>query len=230
MKNILTNKEKEGLEYLLKKDLSIYGSFWREEYKKGGMFPVFLGKDDITLDLSDPSQYIIYKVLLVSPIVAPSLAEIRNKTTYRFVMVAEGEELRKEKAAVGNKVLAFEKYVEYKNKKEVLRYILRNLGRYTSKNQDLGFLQVETAKMIEKDPNLFVAITSDELIETKVLLEEAFENGVIKKVDKKYYTLDDQPISEGDTPVLDVAAKYLATPLGQEMRLAIQAKLKNSKQ
>ena len=230
MKNILTNKEKEGLEYLLKKDLSIYGSFWKDEYKKGGLFPIFLGKDDVKFDLSDPIQYLIYKVLCVSPLVSPSLDEIRNKATYRFVMVAEGEELQKEKDSVGNKVIAFEKYVEFKNKPEVLRYILRNLGRYTSKNQDLNFLQVETAKMIEKDPNLFVAITADSLIETKVLIEEAFENGVINKTDKKFYTLDNQPISEGDTPVLETAARYLATPVGQEMRLTIQAKLKNSKQ
>jgi len=230
MKNILTNKEKAGLEYLLKKDLSIYGAFWKEEYKKGGMFPVFLGKDDVKFDLSDPVQYLLYKVLLVSPLVASSLDEIRNKATYRFVMIAEGEELRKEKDSVGNKVLAFEKYVEFKNKKDVLRYILRNLGRYTSKSQELSFLQVEVAKMIEKDPNMFVAVTADEFIETKVLLEEAFENGVIIKTDKKFYTLDNQPISEGDTPVLETAAKYLASPLGQEMRLALQAKLKNSKQ
>ena len=111
-----------------------------------------------------------------------------------------------------------------------MRYILRNLGRYTSKTQELSFLQVETAKMIEKDPNMFVAVTADPLIETKVLLEEAFENGVIIKTDKKFYTLDNQPISEGDIPVLETAAKYLSSPLGQEMRLALQAKLKNSKQ
>lgn len=229
MKNILTNKEKAGLEYLLKKDLSIYGSFWREEYKKGGMFPIFLGKDDTRFDLSDPIQYLLYKVLCVSPLVAASLDEVRQKATHRFVMVSEGEELRKDRDAVGNKVLAFEKYVEFKNKKDVLRYILRNLGRYTSKNQEISFLQVETAKMIEKDPNMFVAITSDPLIESKVLIEEAFESGILIKEDKKFYTLDKQPISEGDTPVLETAAKYLSSPMGQEMRLTIQAKLKNSK-
>lgn len=229
MKNILTTKEKDGLEYLLKKDLSIYGSFWKEEYKKGGLFPIFLGKDDTRLDLSDPIQYLMYKVLSVSPLVATSLDELRNKATYRFVMVAEGEEIKKEKDAVGNKVIAFEMYVKYKSNKDVLRYILRNLGRYTSKNQDLNFLQVETAKMIEKDPNLFVAITADELIETKVLLEDAVEYGVIDKIEKKFYTKDKQPVSGGEVPLLETAAAYLASPLGQELRLTIQAKLKNTK-
>lgn len=229
MKNILTNKEKEGLEYLLKKDLSIYGDFWKQEYSKGGIFPIFLGKEDTRLDLSDPIQYLMYKVLTVSPLVATTLDEVRNKATYRFVMVAEGEEIQKEKDAVGNKVIAFEKYVQYKNNKDVLRYILRNLGRYTSKNQDLNFLQVEVAKMIEKDPNMFVAITADELIETKVLLEEAVEYGVVDRIEKKFYTKEKQPISGGEVPLLETAAAYLASPLGQELRLTIQAKLKNTK-
>lgn len=230
MKNLLTKEEKEGLEYLLGVNLSVYGPFWKESHKKGGLLPIFLGKDDLVLDKSDPYDYLKIKVLMASPIVANSLDEIRNKATYRFVMVAEGEEILKEKNAVGNKVIAFEKYVEYKNNKSVLRYILRNLGRYTSKTQKLDFLQIETAKMIEKDPNLFVAISSDRFIKTKVLLEECFENGVIDMRDKKYYTKEGQPISEGDTPTLTVASEYLDSALGQEMRLTLEAKLKNTKE
>lgn len=229
MKNILTKEEKEGLEYLLGKDLSIYGDFWKQAYKKGSLFPIYLGKDDTRLDLSDPMQYIVYKVLTVSPIVAKSLDEVRNKATYRFVMVKEGEEILRAKDSVGNKVTAYENYVKFKNNKSVLRYILRNLGRYTSKAQKLDFLQVETSKLIEKDPNMFVAVTSDPLIETKVLLEEGVEFGIIDKIEKKFYTKEGQVISEGDTPTLDTAALYLSNPLGQEMRLTLEAKLKNAK-
>ncbi len=229
MKNILTKEEKEGLEYLLGKDLSIYGPFWKEEFTKGGIFPIFLTKEDTVLDLSNPREYIMWKVLLASPIVANSLAEIRNKATYRFVLTSEGEQLQKDRAAVGNKVLAFEKYVEYKNNPSILRYILRNLGKYTSRGQKLDFLQVETAREIEKDPNLFVAITNDKLISTKVLIEEAVEFGVVVQREGKYYTTDNEPLSEGDTPTLDVAATYLGNPLGQQMRLALEAKIKNAK-
>lgn len=231
MKNILTKKEKNGLEAILEgTNLSVFSSFWKEGNQGNGIFPMYFGKDDVVLDLSDPYDYIKYKVLKVSPLVANSLDEIRNKATYRFVLVAEGEQTLKDKAAVGNKVLAFEKYVEFKNNKAVLRYILRNLGRYTSKNQKLDFLQIEAAKMIEKDSNLFVAITGDKYINTKVLLEECHEYNVIDQRDKKYYTKDGEPISDGDTPTLEVASAYLASQLGQEMRLTLEAKLKNSKE
>lgn len=229
MKNILTKEEKAGLEYILGKDLSIYGPFWKQEFTKGGIFPIFLSKEDNRLDLSDPMQYIVYKVLLASPIVANSLDSVNNKATYRFVLVSEGEELQKDKDKVGNKVLAFEKYVEYKNNKGVLRYILRSLGKYTSRGQQLDFLQVEAAKEIEKDPNMFVAITNDKLIMQKVLIEEGVEYGVVLKRDEKFYTADNQPISDGDSPTLTTAATYLASPLGQEMRLALEAKIKNAR-
>jgi len=231
MKNILTDKEKNGLEFALGgENLSIYSEFWKEGGKGNGIFPIYLGKQDLVLDLSDPYDYIKYKVLKISPLVAGGLDEIRNKATYRFVLVAEGEQTLKDKAAVGNKVLAFEKYVEFKNNKPVLRYILRNLGRYTSKSQKIDFLQIEAAKMIEKDANLFVAITNDKYIGTKVLLEECHEYNVIDNKDKKFYTKDGEPISEGDTPTLEVASAYLSSPLGQEMRLTLEAKLKNTKE
>lgn len=229
MKNLLTNKEKAGLEFILGKNLSIYGDFWKEEYSSGSIFPIYLEKDDIVLDLSDPIQYIKWKVLCASPIVANSLNEIRNKATYRFVMVEEGEELTREKNALGSKVIAFEKYVEYKQNRSVLRYILRNLGRYTSRDQKLDFLQVETAKLIDKDPNIFVSVASDPLIVTKVLLEECMEYSVVNVNDKMWYTKDNEKISDGDTPTFEVAAAYLDSPLGQEMRLGLEALLKKAK-
>ena len=174
-------------------------------------------------------QYIVYKVLLASPIVANSLDSVKNKATYRIVLVSEGEELQKDKDKVGNKVLAFEKYVEYKNNKGILRYILRSLGKYTSRGQQLDFLQVETAKEIEKDPNIFVAVTTDKLLLQKVLIEEGVEFGVVLKREEKYFTADNQPISEGESPTMTAAATYLASPLGQEMRLALEAKIKNAR-
>lgn len=230
MKNLLTNEEKEGLEHILKGlNLSIYGDFWKKDAHDKGILPIYLGKTELVLDLSDPYDYIKYKVLKASPIVAENFSEIRNKATYRFVMTAEGEEMSREKDKVGYKVMAFEAYVAHKNDKAVLRYILRNLGKYTAKNQKLDFLQVETSKLIENDPSLFVSIAGDKLLKVKVLIEECVENGIVKRKDEKYYDLDGNPLSDGETPSMVVSAAYLSSPLGQEMRLTLEAKLKNSR-
>jgi len=231
MKNLLTNVEKEGLEHILKGvDLSIYGTFWKEggaAYDMG-ILPIYLGKDELKLDISDPYDFIKYKVLKACPIVANNLDEVKHRATNRWVLTSASEQMAKELGKVGNKVTAYKLYVKYEDNKEVLRYTLRNLGRNTNRSNKLDFLQSELHKELEKNPSLLCSIMGDEYLKQKVLLETCLEFGAVNKVDKKFYTLDDEPISDGDTPYLDVAAKYLASNLGQEMRLALEAKLKNS--
>lgn len=237
MKNLLTKVEKAGLESILNGvDLSIYGNFWRERDKDGnpgeaynmGILPIYLGKDEITLDLSDPYDYIKYKVLLACPIVANNLDEVKHRATNKFVLTSASEELAKTIEKGSYKVTAYKLFVKYEDDKEILRYALRNLGRNTSRSNKLDFLQAEMHKELEKNPSLVCTIMGDEYLKTKVLLESCWEFGAINKIDKKYYTLDDEPISDGDTPILQTAAEYLASNLGQEMRLALEARLKNS--
>tara|TARA_R110000796_G_scaffold181330_2_gene297948 strand:- start:834 stop:1733 length:900 start_codon:yes stop_codon:yes gene_type:complete len=237
MKNILTNVEKAGLESILNGvDLSIYGDFWKEKDKNGnkggayemGILPIYLGKDELRLQKSDPYDYIKIKVLMACPIVANSLDAIKHRATNRWVLTSESEQMAKEIDKVGNKVQAYKLYVKYEDDKEILRYTLRNLGRNTNRSHKLDFLQSELHKELEKNPSLLCSIMGDEYLKTKVLIETCYEFGAISKVDKKFYTLDDEPISDGDTPYLDVAAQYLASNLGQEMRLSLEAKLKHN--
>ena len=235
MKNLLTKVEKEGLEHILGVNLSVFGDFWKERDKDGnpggayemGILPIFLGKDELSLDKSDPYDYIKIKVLMACPIVANSLDEIKHRATNRFVLTSASEELAKNIEKGSYKVTAYKLFVKYEENKEVLRYVLRGLGRNTNRSNKIDFLQSEMHKELEKNPSLVCSLMGDEYLKTKVLIETCWEFGAINKIDKKFYTLDDEPISDGDTPYLDVAAKYLASNLGQEMRLALEARLKN---
>jgi hypothetical protein len=232
MKNLLTNIEKEGLESMLNGvNLSIYGDFWKEGGQAYimGILPIYLGKDEKRLDLSDPYDYIRYKVLQACPIVANNLDEVRHRATNRFVLTSESEVMAKEISKVGSKVQAYKLFVKYEEDKDVLRYSLRNLGRNTNRSNKMDFLQSELHKELEKNPSLVCSVMGDEYLKTKVLLESAYEFGAINKVDHNYYTLDDEPISDGDTPTFQIAAEYLASNLGQEMRLSLQARLDNLK-
>jgi|TARA_R110000850_G_scaffold90138_2_gene192323 hypothetical protein len=231
MKNLLTNVEKEGIQSILKGvDLSIYGPFWKEggEAYKMGILPIYLGKDELRLDLSDVYDYIKWKVLIACPVVANSIDEIKHRATNKFVLTSASEQMAKEIDKVGNKVQAYKLYVKYEEDKEILRYALRNLGRTTNRSHKLDFLQSELHKELEKNPSLLCSIMGDDYLKTKVLLESCYEFGAVNKIEKKFYTLDDEPISDGDTPILQTAAEYLASNLGQEMRLALEAKLKNN--
>lgn len=232
MKNLLTNDEKVGLEKMLNGvSLSIYGDFWKEggESYTMGILPIYLNKDELRLDLSDPYDYIKYKVLKACPIVANNLDEVRHRATNRFVLTSESEVMAKEISKVGSKVQAYKLFVKYEDDKAVLRYSLRNLGRNTNRSNKIDFLQSELHKELEKNPGLVCSVMGDEYLKTKVLLESCYELGAVNKVDQNYYTLDDEPISDGDTPTFQVAAEYLATNLGQEMRLSLEARLNNLK-
>jgi hypothetical protein len=178
--------------------------------------------------LSDPYDYIKYKVLLACPVVANTLDEIKHRATNKFVLTSASEQMAKEIDKVGNKVQAYKLYVKYEEDKEILRYTLRNLGRNTNRSHKLDFLQSELHKELEKNPSLLCSIMGDDFLKMKVLLESCYEFGAINKVEKKFYTLDDEPISDGDAPILQTAAEFLASNLGQEMRLALQAKLKHN--
>ena len=229
MKNLLTDVEKAGLEHLLNGvNLSIYGDFWKEGGRayEMGILPILLGKDELRLNKSDPYDYIKIKVLMACPIVANSLDEIKHRATNKFVLTSASEQRAKELSKVGHKVQAYKLFVQFENDKQVLRYALRNLGRNTNRSHKLDFLQSEFHKELEKNPSLICDLLGDDYIKTKVLLEACYEFGAVNRIDKKYYTLDDEPISDGDTPILQTAAEYLASNLGQEMRLALEAKLK----
>jgi hypothetical protein len=229
MKNILTDEEKKGLEYLLNGvNLSIYGDFWKEGGKAYdiGILPIYLGKDELRLDKSDPYDYIKLKVLMACPIVANSLDEVRHRATNKFVLTSASEEMKKEINKVGHKVQAYKLFVKYENDKQVLRYALRNLGRKTNRSNKMDFLQSEFHKELEKNPSLICSVLGDGYLKAKVLIESCYEFGIVNKKDGKFYTLEDGPISDGDVPTFQVAAEYLSSNLGQELRLALEAKLK----
>jgi hypothetical protein len=79
LKNVLTDAEKDYLEHILGLEvgaLNVYNklnNFW-ENTTEGGVSSVRLSKYDTRLDLSDPIDYIKYKILLANKdIVAPDL-------------------------------------------------------------------------------------------------------------------------------------------------------------
>lgn len=234
MKNILTKEEKEGLEFLMGRDLSIYGDFWKG-YRKGGMFPIALGKDDRILNLTVPEDYITWKVLLNTNLVANSLDDYKNKyrASYKYVMVKENEGAQVEEERINSKAEAYEFYSNISGSVDSMRYVLRKIGKHTHSGQDSTFLRKEIGKAIEieKDRNTILKLSKDKLIKEKILLEEGFSLGVIDRISGQYFTKENEPIAgEGDEPTEDNAARFLGSPVGQEMKLALEARIKNARE
>ena len=236
--NILTDAEKSfleeymGLEY---NTLSIYkkpdsDNFWNDA-NANGINKVVLIKGDNYFDLSNPQDYIKYKILLANKnIICPSLTTLKEtpKATYRFVVIAEDEESKQAKTNMNNTMLCYKEYGKIEENIELLRMIVETLdGKPTAPTVKLEFLQNKCNTLIQKDPKKFLSVITDPLLSTKALIKLSIENGSItNRGNYLYLRSDNTPLCEqNEEPTLNFAAKYLNSPKHQNILFALQAKL-----
>lgn len=236
--NVLTDAEKNfleeymGLEY---NALSIYKkpdeeNFWNDA-NPNGINKVELRKGDNYLDLSDPQQYIKYKILLANKnIICPSLTSLKEtpKATYRFVIIAEGEESKQAKNNMNNTMRCYKEYGKIEENIDLLRIVVETLdGRPTAPTVKLEFLQNKCNTLIQSDPKKFLSVITDPLLSTKSLIKLSIENGSIaNRGNYLYLRSDNTPLCESnEEPTLNFAAKYLNAPKHQDILFALQAKL-----
>ena len=229
--NVLTNAEKACLEEVMGLEynaLSIYNkndNFWDN-------YQVRLTKQDNILNLADPDDYIKYKVLLANKdLIAPSLQDLEDhpKATYQFVIIHENEESQASKKKMNATMQAYMEFGKIQDNADILRIIIETIdGRPTSKNSKIEFLQEKVGKLIQADARLFVRVATDPLLSTKVLIKKAIEGGLISnRGGMLYLKADGTPLCEdNEEPTLNIAAKYLNMPKHQELKFAIEAKLK----
>ena len=236
--NVLTDAEKNfleeymGLEY---NALSIYKkpdeeNFWNDA-NSNGINKVVLIKGDNYFDLSNPQDYIKYKILLANKnIICPSLTTLKEtpKATYRFVIIAEGEESKQAKNNMNNTMRCYKEYGKIEGNIDLLRMIVETLdGRPTAPTVKLEFLQNKCNTLIQSDPKKFLSVITDPLLSTKALIKLSIENGSIaNRGNYLYLRSDNTPLCEqNEEPTLNFAAKYLNSPKHQDILFALQAKL-----
>lgn len=234
--NVLTDEEKAYLEYIMgleENALSVYkkkDNFW-DDSNEIGISKVRLVKQDNYFNLSDPEDYIRYKILLANKdFIAPSLQYYQDKpkATYQFVIIKQNEELSSAKNTLNIKLRCYKEYGKIENDKDTLRLIIETLdGRPTSPDIKLEFLQTKIDNFIVADSKLFYKIITDELLSTKVLIKKAKEAGIISNRDGKYYLKsNNMPLcNDGESPVLSTAAKYLSLPKNQELKFSLEAQI-----
>lgn len=237
--NVLTDDEKNfleeymGLEY---NALSIYKkpeseNFWCDT-NPNGINKVVLYKGDNYLDLSNPQDYIKYKILLANKnIICPSLDSLKRspKATYKFVIIAEGEESKQAKAKMTYTMQCYKEYGKIEEKMDLLRMIVETLDkRPIASTVKLEFLQNKCNTFIQEDPKKFLSVITDPLLETKTLIKLGIEGGFIaNRGNYLYLRKDNTPLCEqNEEPTLNFAAKYLNSPKHQDILFALQANLK----
>ena len=229
--NILTDNEKECLEEVMGLEynaLSIYrkvDNYWDNKM-------VRLGKADNYLDLRDPEQYISYKILLANKdYIAPSLDDLENKpkATYMFVIVDENDEAKHARKEMSSTMESYLEFGKIQDKSNVLRTIIEAIeGRPVSSDTKIEALQSKVNRLIQSNPKIFLKVVKDELLNTKVLIKDCIEHGVISnRGGFLYLKSDGSPLCEnGEDPTLSIAAKYISNPKHQELKFSLEDKIK----
>ena len=236
--NILTDSEKAFLEEVMGLEynaLSIYkkvDNFW-DDSNENGISRVRLTKQDNYLNLADPEDYIRYKILLANKdYIAPSLQALQDspKATYQFVIISEGDETKSAKDNMSATMKCYKEFGKIENDINTLRVIVETIdGRPTAPTVKLEFLQGRINALIQADSKIFLRVITDPMLSTKVLIKRAIEAGLISnRGNYLYLKSDNTPLCEvNDEPTLNIAAKFLNAPKNQEIKFALEAKLKN---
>ena len=230
-KNVLTDAEKEYLEQVMGLEYNAL-SIYKKENNYWENFRVRLTKQDTYLNLSDPNDYIKYKVLLANTnFIADSLETLqdRPRATYQYVLIKEGESEKRESDNISTIMKCYKEYGKIENDADTLKCIVELLDkRPLAKGTKIEFLQGKANTLIQSNPGLFYSTVTDPVLPVKVLIRKAVEEGVISRRGDQYYLKsDNSPLcGNNEEPTLNTAAKYLSLPKNQELKLSIEAKLK----
>lgn len=229
-KNVLTNSEKDFLEDIMGLEdnaLSIYktvDNYWEN-------FVVRLTKQDTILDLSNPNDYIKYKVLKANDdYIADSLETLQDKpkATYEFVLINENDEAKAGEAKMSILMKCYKEFGKIENDTDKMRVIFELIRkRPLSANTKMEFLKNAINTLIQDDPRIFYNTITDELLSAKVLVKKAVEAGIIARRGDQYFLRDGNlPLcGNNEDPTLSNAARYLSSPRNQDLRFKIEAKV-----
>ena len=233
-KNILTNDEKDFLEEALGLDYNAL-SVYRTENNFWDNYHVYINKEGITLDLSNPEDFIRYKVLLAnSDVVAPSVEERMNrpKLSYRYEIVRENEESDIASVKMDAKMACYKEFGKIDEDLDTMRVLCELAdSRPYDINSSREFFRARIDALIQANPKMFLRQITDPMLHTKVLLRRGVELGKISKRGDYYYLKSDgSPLCDaGEDPTLSVAAKYLNLPSHQDIKFLLESEVGNSK-
>ena len=236
-KNVLTKEEKDYLEYILGLEynaLSVHNrnnNFW-DDSNPEGFGRVVLHKQDNYFDLSVPEEYIKYKVLLSNKDqICPSMQELeeRPKATYQFVILSENAEAATNLKRVDATKNCWKEFGKIEDDADTLRTVIELLEKSPlAPKTKLDFLQGKVSELIENNPRKVLEVLKDEYLPAKVLIKKSVEKGLVSWRNDFYYLREDgHPLCEmGENSTLNNAAKYITSPMRQELKFMLEAKVK----
>lgn len=189
-------------------------------------YKIRIGKEPRRLDLSDPQDYIDYKVLLANKNkVARSWQERNDRKEYIYALVDEDDRQKKEASLADKRKRAYKHYGKIEDDVEEMKKFLKIYGKNPGDNQKVSFLQAEINNIIENDLDTYLMIAEDQDYEMRHFINQAIDVGAINRYKNEYQLPGGDPIGRSIDEVID----FLRQNKNQDIYLDIQAKIDASK-
>lgn len=195
-------------------------------------FRVKLDKNVLQLNLSDPMDYIRYKVLTVNTdIIAPSSKEKYAKGTYRFAIVEEDYQHEERVKAASEKKTAYKFFGKIDNSPTKMKdflnvyYTQKPGGKQVPPNAKKEFLIAEIEKLIEVDLLGFLKLVDDKDYDKKVLIFTAQRAGALVREGMTFKIPEGATIGDN----LQEVIAFFDNPANSEEVIKLKARIENSK-
>jgi hypothetical protein len=225
----LTEDERNFFFFFLmmeKNTLSIYkkeDNYWKNR-------AVELVKGDNYFDLSNPNDYINYKILLTNKdFIAPSEEALRKypKHTYQFVITSDEEDLASSIGDLTGKAKAYRLFSEIEKDYDKLAYLCEKVAGKSIHIQNKEMILDAVNKMILTTTNKFIDEVENKYLDTEIILKKAVDKGIVRKQKTEYILVSHNltlcPM--GLNPSLRTACEFLNQPKNQEYLLEIEAQI-----
>jgi len=152
----------------------------------------------------------------------------RPKATYEFVILSENDESKSQQRNISTTMQCYKEFGKIESNWDKLRFVVETLtGKKLAENTKLEYLQTQVNDQIQANGKLFLKVVNDPMLDTKVIIRKAVDQGVIADRGGYLYIKDGNiPMCEGgEEPTFGTAARWLCKPRNQEIKFSIEAKL-----
>lgn len=196
-------------------------SYWDTREAK-----IDLTKNGKVLDLSNPKDYLEYKILLTNKDeIAPNAKEMFRKKTYWYALVEEDYEVQETNTKGQKLKQAYKLLGKMEDSREDMYQFLVLYGKKPAQTAKPDYLEGEINKIITDDVDGFLKIAADKNLKEKILINKAVLAGAIKKQSNRYYLASGDPMNlPGEINNIDGAVEYLQSPLNNDILAFLKAK------
>lgn len=226
VKDFLSEEESKAFSKMLGENISSSNKeYWDN-------FGISLTKEDMTLDLSDPMQMLQYKALhYYTAKICTNPADLTKRATYQWCLYNSDDEITSKKTELDGQQKAYINFGRVQSSRDILAYLYRNIeGRIISRETSLVDAQTKFLEILGKKHAKFNLLLQDPLLDEKVIINTAFELGIISEKSGEYSDIKTgrKLCNEGKANE-QTAAEYLASPINQDLRLELEARIKIAK-